>query len=788
MQIEMVLPPADPGQLASVLGALYAKSSPQYHHWLGAGQFVQRFGPDPGAVSRLQQWLGSVGLGSGHLSGFALKVSAPAARVASAFDLSFETYRLSDHEDGYRADRAPLLPADVAGGIGAVLGLDDMTSLHFDHILKKPDVSEAAGQLDVQRHSPCATATSIASQNGILTPDQVGDAYGVGALLGSGQTGAGQTVAAYELGSHSNFDVDEYESCFGLADPISTVYVDGGASVNAEGTAEADVDIEQIATQAPGASIVSYEGPNTVTGAYDTWASIVNDDSASVISASVGLCEPDAAVSGFLSEDTLLAQAAAQGQTVLVASGDSGSEGCFVDTAGPNAYSTALDVDFPASDPWVTAVGGTSGLGTTQSVWNLCEGLSDSSCASDQGGIGASGGGISQYFAQPSWQPAPYQWSTPTNPCGGSCRNVPDISADADFQTFFVGGGWVAGGATSVAAPLIAGLVVDTVSGCGGVRKGDLAPFLYGLADQGGYGTSLTPVLNGDNDLTRTYGGVDFPAGPGYNPATGLGTPLVGGWPCPAPAPPPVTQGYDLVGADGGIFTFGTAPYFGSMGGRHLDAPVVGMATDVSTGGYWMAASDGGVFAFNAPFYGSMGGTRLDAPIVGMASDNVTGGYWLVASDGGVFAFNAPFYGSMGGTRLDAPIVGMAVMPFGTGYWLVAKDGGVFAFGNAPFDGSMGGTPLHRPVVGMAADPATGGYWLVASDGGIFAFDAPFDGSMGGTALDAPIVGMAATRDQGGYWLVGSDGGIFSFGDAQFLGSEGGTRLDAPIVGMATAG
>ncbi|HEY5024529.1 MAG TPA: hypothetical protein VII76_06105 [Acidimicrobiales bacterium] len=256
----------------------------------------------------------------------------------------------------------------------------------------------------------------------------------------------------------------------------------------------------------------------------------------------------------------------------------------------------------------------------------------------------------------------------------------------------------------------------------------------------------------------------------------------------PAPSPvtaPAFTQGYDLAAADGGVFNFGTAPFEGSVGGSPLDAPVVGMAGDVRSGGYWEVASDGGVFSFDAPFHGSMGGTALNAPIVGMVSDNLTGGYWLVASDGGVFAFDAPFYGSMGGAPLNQPIVGMAAMPFGTGYWLVAKDGGVFAFGNAAFDGSMGGSVLHSPVVGMAADTSTGGYWLVASDGGVFAFDAPFDGSMGGTGLDAPIVGMAAPRDAGGYWLVGSDGGIFNFGDAEFAGSMGGSSLDAPVVGMA---
>ena len=141
-------------------------------------------------------------------------------------------------------------------------------------------------------------------------------------------------------------------------------------------------------------------------------------------------------------------------------------------------------------------------------------------------------------------------------------------------------------------------------------------------------------------------------------------------------------------------------------------------------GGYWLAGADGGIFAFgNAPFEGSMGGRSLNAPIVGIAADPVTGGYWEVASDGGIFAFgNAPFEGSMGGRSLNAPIVGMAADPVTGGYWEVASDGGIFAFGNAPFEGSMGGRSLNAPIVGMAADPDGGGYWLVAADGGVFAF------------------------------------------------------------------
>ena len=120
-------------------------------------------------------------------------------------------------------------------------------------------------------------------------------------------------------------------------------------------------------------------------------------------------------------------------------------------------------------------------------------------------------------------------------------------------------------------------------------------------------------------------------------------------------------------------------------------------------------------------------------------------GYWLVASDGGIFTYGgASFYGSAGSLHLNQPVVGMAATPDGKGYWLVASDGGIFAFGDAHFYGSTGSLHLNQPVVGMAAMPDGRGYWLVASDGGIFTFgDASFLGSAGSLRLNKPVVGMA---------------------------------------------
>ncbi len=232
------------------------------------------------------------------------------------------------------------------------------------------------------------------------------------------------------------------------------------------------------------------------------------------------------------------------------------------------------------------------------------------------------------------------------------------------------------------------------------------------------------------------------------------------------------TSGYRFVAADGGIFDYGNATFWGSAGSLHLNAPVVGMAVTPSTNGYWTVASDGGIFNYgDARFFGSMGGRHLNEPIVGMAATADGGGYWLVASDGGIFSFgDAVFHGSAGSMHLNKPIVGMAATPDGGGYWLVASDGGIFSYGDAVFHGSTGSLALNSPVVGMAAGPGGNGYWLVAADGGIFDYgSAHFFGSAGSIRLNKPVVGMAPSADGGGYWLVASDGGIFSYGDAVVL-------------------
>jgi hypothetical protein len=155
--------------------------------------------------------------------------------------------------------------------------------------------------------------------------------------------------------------------------------------------------------------------------------------------------------------------------------------------------------------------------------------------------------------------------------------------------------------------------------------------------------------------------------------------------------------GYWIFTSRGRAITFGDATFYGDMAGHRLNAPVLDSIPTTSGQGYFMVAADGGIFSFGD----SMGGVRLNAPVRSLVPDPDGAGYWLVAVDGGIFAFDAPFRGSMGGRPLNRAVTGM--VPFGDGYLMVAEDGGVFNFSNRQFLGSLGGHPPAEPVVSIAA-------------------------------------------------------------------------------------
>jgi hypothetical protein len=315
------------------------------------------------------------------------------------------------------------------------------------------------------------------------------------------------------------------------------------------------------------------------------------------------------------------------------------------------------------------------------------------------------------------------------------------------------------------------GTIGVTVGGYNGNNEGLVQHYeIRGSNGAEAVGTGSWPMFHHDPQLSGTTSGL---------PAPGSVSP------CSVPAE--ANAGYDLVAADGGVFTFGQ-PFCGTAEAGTLAPPMVGIAMSPGTGGYWVADAQGGVLNFGAAqLYGSMTGKHLNSPIVGIAARPNGSGYWLVAADGGVFAFGAPatYFGSLVSRHLTAPIVGIASTPDGNGYWLVASNGGVFAFGDANLPGTMVSKHLNAPIVSITPDVSTGGYWLTAADGGVFNFNAPFEGSTGNTKLNERIVGMASTADGEGYWLVAADGGVFAFGDAPFVGSMGSRKLNSPVVSVS---
>ncbi len=266
--------------------------------------------------------------------------------------------------------------------------------------------------------------------------------------------------------------------------------------------------------------------------------------------------------------------------------------------------------------------------------------------------------------------------------------------------------------------------------------------------------------------------------------------------PPPAPSPAP-TNGYWLVGSDGGIFTFGSASFYGSTGSLKLQRPVVGITPTKDRGGYWLVASDGGTFAFgDAGFYGSIPGLglnpagsglpqSLNAPIVGMVPAADGQGYFVVASDGGVFAFGpgASFAGSCPGIG-GCSGAAVSVIPdsSGNGYWLFTATGNVYTFGDAPYLGAPGN--VGSPVTSAVRTPDGKGYWALVANGTVYGYgDALNYGSPGGQLGGLnPATAVFTTSDGGGYWVVSSVGVVDPYGDAPNDGGMAGTKLNGAII------
>jgi hypothetical protein len=249
--------------------------------------------------------------------------------------------------------------------------------------------------------------------------------------------------------------------------------------------------------------------------------------------------------------------------------------------------------------------------------------------------------------------------STPSPQVVSGQVNVPTAiaasSTSGDGQTVRPGAltaPFVASITSSLGAPLAGALVTFTASGSPGASFIACGCSTETVVSDSSGSASSGPATAGLTDGTAHIGlsTIDAGTAPVSYVLNVSGPPI------------PAALGYRLAAADGGVFAFGPAPFEGSAGGQHLNAPVVGMAATPSGNGYWLVAADGGVFTFgDAGYFGSEGGVPLNAPVVGMVATSDGAGYRLVAADGGVFSFgDAGYFGSKGGQRLNAPMVAVS--------------------------------------------------------------------------------------------------------------------------------
>jgi kumamolisin len=441
-------------------------------------EFASRHGANPAAVEMVSAFALEFGLTmepapAGHCT---VRLSGSVADVERAFGVSLKT-ATADAGTFRVREGGIYLPEELQGHVVAVLGLDN-----------RP-----------QARPPFRVAQPRAG-NVSYTPVQVGALYGFPA----GATANGQTIGLIELGGgYSEADVTAYFQSLNLPAPAMTaVPVDGGQNSPGDpngADGEVMLDIEVSGAIATGAKIAVYFAPNTDQGFIDAVTTAVHDttNKPSVISISWGGPESSWTAQASSALDAACQAAATVGVTITVACGDDGS------TDG----GTGNNVDFPASSPHVLACGGTTlrGSGTTISsevVWNELA-----------SGEGATGGGVSNLFALPTWQ-ANSKVPAPTTPGGG--RGVPDVAGDADPATGYevrVDGETMVIGGTSAVAPLWAGLIA-LANQQNGVAAGFANPTLYGA----GAGKAFRDIMQGNNGA--------FAAGPGWDACSGQGSPV----------------------------------------------------------------------------------------------------------------------------------------------------------------------------------------------------------------------------------------------------------------------
>lgn len=556
-------------ELDALLKAQQTPGSPEYHHWLTPAEYGSLFGLSRSDLAKVQGWLQSQGFNVESVapSRNIITFSGTASQVEAAFQTQMDRY-IVNGETHFANATTLSIPAALAGIVEGVRNLSDFRP--------RPQV-----RLHI---SPGFTSGQTGAH--YLTPADVATIYDVKPAYNSGYTGSGEKIVVVGQSAIQASDIEAFQTAAGLPvrAPIPTLVPNSGTSTLVQGDeAESDLDVEYSGGMAPGATVnFVYVGNDKTKSVFDAVIYAVQQDLAPVISISYGDCETDLSSNGtnlsyYNSLESVLKQAATQGQSVVASSGDTGSTGCWGTSTLTTTQQQALAVQYPASSAYVTAVGGTEFPSTDTAVgnttyWKSTSGTDlvdsalsyipeqtwndDSICSQSatqaSEALCSGGGGPSALTLRPSWQ------TGVSGIAAGSYRLVPDISLDASnysapylyctsdtsawsqgqqgsctsgFRDSSTNHYVTAAGGTSFAAPIFAGLLAVLNQRMGSSGQGIAAATLYSLASNSTtYASAFHDVTSLGNNCTAgpAYCSgsalTQFMASAKYDQATGLGS------------------------------------------------------------------------------------------------------------------------------------------------------------------------------------------------------------------------------------------------------------------------
>ncbi len=543
IRVDIALKPRNSTALGSFVSKVSTPGSPLFHKYLAPGQFGSIFGATASAVDAVRGILARSGLhlGATTSNGLLIPVQATARQLEAAFHTKLQQYRLSSGRIAYANTAPPVLPQNITGYVQGVIGLNSLVLMKPVGPSSVPSLKAASPANPINPTStinqvgsqsrprtalssyqmpppspqattgpqPCTAAANVAQSppqvNGYPTPltpwtaNEVAAAYGFTGAYAKGALGAGQTIALFEQGTgFSQSDISTYEQCYGINTTVNTISVDGGATPTSStnpANGEADEDIEIAAGLDPNATIDVYQAPDGATASVDIFNQIATDDKAQVVSVSYGYCEQQvtAGNQGSMSTEktlsTIMQQMAAQGQTVLIAAGDTGSETCMrgeqqgpfdmVSCAPGSSFCLASDMSgnsFTFNGSGWSFAGNPTGTPTTGGI------PLGVSCVSATWCMGISTAADAYIFNGSSWS-APQVVHSYTNnyPLDLSCASQSFcMMVDTAGNTYmYNGSSWVASGSIDGGIPLMS-VSCPSSTFCAAVDKGDDSFFYNG--------------------------------------------------------------------------------------------------------------------------------------------------------------------------------------------------------------------------------------------------------------------------------------------------------------------